>query len=111
METSVHVPTMSLAVVCAAASSLGRITPKISADAVMKGKMRRFMILLLVVGVSSLALAMECALRVEEHITIPFDSLVALTPLLLVPCTQESVSWNKYIPLLLSAVSGTTDLF
>jgi hypothetical protein len=41
-ETSVHVPTRFLAVVCAA-TSLGRKTPKIRADVVMKGKMKRFM--------------------------------------------------------------------
>jgi hypothetical protein len=51
METSVHVPTRSLAVVCAAASSPGRINPKISADAVVTGKMKRFiMLLFLLVG-------------------------------------------------------------
>jgi hypothetical protein len=37
METSVHVPTRSLAVVCAA-TSLGRKTPKIRADVVIKGR-------------------------------------------------------------------------
>src|SRR5260221_10716870 len=41
-ETSVHVPTRFLAVVCAAIS-LGRKTPKIRADVVIKGKMKRFM--------------------------------------------------------------------
>src|SRR5258708_22630339 len=56
METSVHVPTRSLAVVCAAASSLGRINPKISADVVITGKMKRFMmVLFLMVGGCSLA--------------------------------------------------------
>src|SRR5271165_2811843 len=69
-ETSVHVPTRSLAV-CATASSFGRINPKISANAVRTVEMMRFIILLLGFGGCSLALAMECSLRVEEHITIP----------------------------------------
>jgi hypothetical protein len=44
--------------------SFDRINPKISADAVMTGKIRRFMmVLLLAVGGRSLALAMEHALR------------------------------------------------
>jgi hypothetical protein len=67
METSLHVPTRSLAVVCAAASSLGRINPKISADAVMTGKMKRFMmVLFLVVGGRRLALALERAFATGE---------------------------------------------
>ena len=63
IETSVHVPTRSLAVVCAADSSLGRKTPKISADAVRTAEMMRFIVLLLAVGGCSRALAMERALR------------------------------------------------
>jgi hypothetical protein len=76
METSVHVPTRSLAVICAAASLLGRINPKFSTGAVMTGKIRRFMMLLLLAaGSRSLALAMEHALRLEEHITVPVGRL------------------------------------
>jgi hypothetical protein len=38
-----------LAAVCAAASSSGKIDPKISADAQMAGKMKRFMMVLFLV--------------------------------------------------------------
>src|SRR4029077_3445389 len=61
IETSVQVPTRSLAV-CATASSLGRKTTKINADAVMTAEMMRFMVLLL---------AVWGMLGLEEHITIP----------------------------------------
>ena len=74
IETSVHVPTRSLAVVCATDSSLGRKTPRISADAVRTAEIMRFILLLLAVGGCSRALAMERALRLENYITIPARS-------------------------------------
>src|SRR5271165_2727138 len=71
LETSVHVPTRSLAD-CATASSLGRKTPTISADAVMIAEIMRFMVLLFGSGGCSLALGIE---RTREHITIPAGRL------------------------------------
>src|SRR6516225_3380192 len=52
-ETSVHIPTSSLTV-SAPASSMGRKTPKISADAVRAAEIMRFMVSLLWSGGYSL---------------------------------------------------------
>jgi hypothetical protein len=81
IETSVHVPTRSSAVACASASSLGRKTPKISADAVNGRQNEAVHGSPSGVGGYSLALGMERALRLEEHITIPPTVIYSLADL------------------------------